>query len=134
MYLSGNINRELFQSTTCSIGPEKSEIGLDLSEKYFHALGALHGSVYFKLMDDAAYFAVNSVITDVCVLTTSFHINLLRTVRKGHLRALGKLKFRSRNLFIAEAALLDEKGREIGFGTGHFARSQIALTPEVGYI
>ncbi len=50
---------------------------------HFHAAGSLHGSVYFKALDDAAFFAVNSLVEDVFVLTTSFTVYLLRPVRRG---------------------------------------------------
>ena len=62
MYLQANINTMIFDTTTCSISLKKSEISLNITEKYFHALGAIHGSVYFKLLDDAAFFAASSVL------------------------------------------------------------------------
>lgn len=43
----------------------------------FHAAGALHGSVLFKALDDAAIFAVYSVEPEVLVVTTSFTTYLL---------------------------------------------------------
>ena len=133
MYLQANVNTLLFDSTTCKIFKERAEIGLTISEKYFHALGAIHGSVYFKLLDDAAFFAVNSIVKDVFVLTTSFNINLIRPANKGLLTAKGQLKFKSRELFVAESTLYDDKGREIAFGTGNFAKSKIMLTEKIGY-
>ncbi|CAA6828501.1 MAG: Phenylacetic acid degradation protein paaI, partial [uncultured Aureispira sp.] len=106
---------------------------LEVSPKYFHALGAMHGSVYFKLLDDAAFFSVNSIVPDVFVLTTNYNINIVRPVSQGVIRAVGTVKFISKNLWIAESTLYDEKGRTIAFGTGHFARSKVALTAEIGY-
>ena len=51
MYLQANVNTMIFNSTSCNIKEGEAEIGLTISEKYFHALGATHGSVYFKLLD-----------------------------------------------------------------------------------
>ena len=133
MYLGANFNKEIYQSTKIRIEEAFAEIKLTIEPKYFHALGAIHGSVYFKLLDDAAFFAVNSIVTDVFVLTTSFNINLIRPANKGVLTAIGKVKFRSKNLFIAESSLINEDGKEIAFGTGHFAKSKVALTEEIGY-
>jgi uncharacterized protein (TIGR00369 family) len=133
MYLQANINTMIFDSTTCKISQEKAEIGLSISEKYYHALGAIHGSVYFKLLDDAAFFAVSSIVEDVFVLTSSFNINLIRPVKDGFITALGKVKFRSKNLFVAESTLYNEAGKEIAFGTGNFARSNVSLSEEIGY-
>ena len=133
MYLEANIQKEMYESTQIQISSKQATITLDLEEKYFHALGAIHGSVYFKMLDDAAFFAVNSVVTDRFVLTTNFNINLVRPASKGRLTATGELQFQSRNLFIAHASLKDEQGKEIGFGTGHFMKSQIELTEGIGY-
>lgn len=133
MYLTSNMNTQLYESTEMTVEDEKATIKMTIDPKYFHALGAIHGSVYFKLLDDAAFFAVNSFVKDAFVLTTSFNINITRPVSKGVITATGTLKFKSRSLFVAESVLVDEKGREIAFGTGNFAKSKIPLTEEIGY-
>ncbi|WP_394748510.1 PaaI family thioesterase [Spongiimicrobium salis] len=134
MYLKSNVNTMIFDTTTCTITEGSAEIGLTISEKYFHALNAIHGSVYFKLLDDAAFFAVNSVVSDFFVLTTSFNINLVRPADHGKLTAMGSLKFKSRNSFVATSILYNEAGKEIAFGTGNFMKSKVALSPEIGYL
>ncbi len=134
MYLSANMNTHIYDTTTIKINEAEAEIGLTISKKYFHALGAIHGSVYFKLLDDAAFFAVNSIVTDVFVLTTSFNINLIRPANKGVLKSVGKVRYRSKNLWTAESTLYNEAGKEIAFGTGNFAKSKIALSEEIGYL
>lgn len=128
------MNTHIYDTTTVKISEEEAEIGLTISEKYFHALGAIHGSVYFKLLDDAAFFAVNSIVTDVFVLTTSFNINLVRPANEGVITAFGKVRYKSKNLFTAESRLVNEEGKEIAFGTGNFAKSKIALSEEIGYL
>jgi uncharacterized protein (TIGR00369 family) len=110
-----------------------AEIEVDVEERFFHAANAVHGSVYFKLLDDAAFFAVNSVVEEVFVLTASFQIYLLRPVDSGTLRATGRLLHGSRRLYLAEAELHDADGRPVARGSGTFMRSQIRLTPEIGY-
>ena len=133
MYLNANMNTHIYDTTTALISEGKTEISLEISEKYFHALGAIHGSVYFKLLDDAAFFAVNSIVEDAFVLTTSFNINLIRPANQGKITAFGELKFQSKNHFVAESKLYNQEGKEIGFGTGNFAKSKIPLTEEIGY-
>ena len=133
MYLNTKINVEIFPSTTVKIAQGKAEIAISVNENYFHALGAIHGSIYFKLLDDAAFFAVNSVVKDFFVLTTSFNTQLVRPVSSGRIYAKGELKFQSKNLFIAEATLYNEQDREVGFGTGNFMKSRTELTPNIGY-
>jgi len=134
MYLTANMNTHIYDTTTVSIAHETAEIGLTITEKYFHALGAMHGSVYFKLLDDAAFFAVNSIVEDVFVLTTNFNIQLIRPVNEGKIKAIGKVRFKSRNLFVAESTLYNEEGKEVAFGTGNFAKSKVALSEEIGYL
>ena len=133
MYLGANVNTKIFDTTTCKIEAEKATITLAVSENYFHALGAIHGTVYFKMLDDAAYFAVSSVVKDCFMLTSSFNINILRPVSKGKLTAIGTIRYKSSNLFAAEAKLYNQDGKEVAFGTGNFARSKMILSEEVGY-
>ena len=58
---------------------------------------------------------------------------MIRPVSTGDIKAIGTVRFKSKNLFVAESTLFDEKGREIGFGTGNFAKSKIVLSEEIGY-
>ena len=133
MYLGANINTQIFETTTCNIESEKATITIDVSERYFHALGAIHGTVYFKLLDDAAYFAASSTVKDFFMLTTSFNINIIRPVSSGKLTAIGKVRYKSASIFSAEATLYNDQGKEVAFGTGNFAKSKISLSKEVGY-
>jgi uncharacterized protein (TIGR00369 family) len=134
MYLKANINTMIFDSTTCDISLKKSEISLNITEKYFHALGAIHGSVYFKLLDDAAFFAASSLVEDVFVLTASFTINITRPVNQGSIKAIGNVRFESNNLIVAESSLYNAEGKEIAFGTGNFTKSKISLKDTEGYV
>tara|TARA_B100000963_G_C22514014_1_gene619740 strand:+ start:176 stop:613 length:438 start_codon:yes stop_codon:yes gene_type:complete len=134
MYLQANINAMIFDTTTCTISQKKSEISINITEKYFHALGAIHGSIYFKLLDDAAFFAASSVVEDVFLLTTSFTINITKPVSQGTIKAIGNIRFQSNNLIVAESSLYNEEGKEIAFGTGNFAKSKILLKDTQGYV
>lgn len=128
MYLCANVNTKIFDTTKCEIEFEKATISLAISEKYFHALGAIHGSVYFKLLDDAAYFAVQSLVEDMFVLTASFNINFLRPVNSGTITAIGKVTSKSENRFVAESTLYNEAGKKVAFGTGTFVKSNKKLS------
>ena len=134
MYLQANINTNIYDTTTIKISHEETKIGLIVDPKYFHALGAIHGSVYFKLLDDSAFFAVSSLVTDVFVLTSSFNTNLIRPVNSGKLTAIGKVRYKSKNLFVAESRLYNEFGKEIAFGTGNFVKSKVNLSENIGYL
>jgi uncharacterized protein (TIGR00369 family) len=110
-----------------------AEVSVEVDERFFHAANAVHGSVYFKLLDDAAFFAANSVVEDVFVLTASFQVHLLRPVDSGRLTARGRLLHASRRVYLAEADLFDSADRLVARGSGTFMRSHISLTPEIGY-
>jgi len=131
MYL-GAPNNDYYRPGV-TIGEGEAEIRIDVDPRFFHALLAVHGSVYFKAMDDAAFFAANSVVEDVFVLTTSFNIHLLRPISKGTLIAKGTLVSETRSLLIADAELKDERGRLIGRGTGTFMKSRMLLADVEGY-
>jgi len=133
MYLSAQINQKLYPDTKISIQEGSAEISLILKPDYHHALHALHGSVYFKMLDDSAFFAVQSVVESHFILTSSFQINFLKPVRSGVITAKGTLTFQSKNLFFGESRLFDESGREIAFGTGSFVKSEIVLSEKIGY-
>ncbi|MFT3794068.1 PaaI family thioesterase [Flavobacterium sp.] len=133
MYLSAPVNREIYDGITIAVSDERAELTLPISDKFFHAAHTIHGSVYFKLLDDAAFFAVNSIVNDVFVYTVSFNIQLLRPVTGGLVRAVGELQFKSSNLFIADSVLYDQKGRVVGRGSGNFMKSKIELTETIGY-
>jgi len=119
MYLKSNVNTHLYETTECKIELEKSTISLTISEKYFHALGAIHGS---------------TIVEDVFVLTTSFNLNLIRPANQGKITAVGTVRYKSKNLLMAESTLFNESGKEIAFGSGSFAKSKVKLTEEIGYI
>ena len=131
MYLAAPCN--VYYAPHITIGAGTAEIVIPVSEKLFHAAGAVHGATYFKVLDDAAFFAANSLVTDVFVLTANFNLYLLRPASSGEIRAVGKVVSQSRSQLIAEAVAYDSREREIARGSGTFVKSQSPLTPEIGY-
>jgi len=131
MYLAARCNEMYRPSITIAEG--SAEIGFDVGPHLHHAGRAVHGANYFKAMDDAAFFAVNSLVDDVFVLTVSFNVYFLRPISEGSVLARGKVINASRNLWVAEAPLEDDRGRLLGRGSGSFMRSQTALTDAMGY-
>ncbi len=97
------------------------------------AADAVHGSVYFKLLDDAAFFAVNSLIADYFALTASFTTYLLRPISEGIMKARGKVVFAGAKSYLAESTVSDSQGKEIARGSGNFVVSKIRLKSEMGY-
>lgn len=117
-----------------TVSEAAAKIILPVREDHFHAARAVHGFVYFKLLDEAAFFAANSLVEDVFVLTTDFHVNLLRPVTSGALRAEGKVTYQSKGQILAEAVLYTEDGKQAARGSGTFVRgaTQLSTVPYYG--
>lgn len=125
--------QQLFPSRLLLAEEGVSRIEADLSPRHFHAANAVHGAVYFKLLDDAAFFAANSLVTDMFVLTTNFTVLLTRPVGEGPVVAEGRWVSGRRRTLFAEARLLGPDGEEVGRGSGVFLRSHIPLASLPGY-
>ena len=132
LYASAPINR-LFDSTLAILGDGRARISFVIDERYFHAAGAAHGTIYFKMLDDAAFYAANTLVSDRFLLTTSFNLHFTRPLKSGKVIAEGRWISGRRRVLVAEASLMDEEGEEIGRGTGTFMRSHIPLSSLPGY-
>ena len=132
LYASAPIN-DLFASRLAIAEPGVARISFEVDERVYHAAGAAHGTIYFKMLDDAAFYAANSLVSDRFLLTTGFNLHFTKPVRGGKVIAEGRWISGKRRVFIAEAHLTDEQGDEIGRGTGTFMRSRIALSGLAGY-
>ncbi len=131
MYHNHPLNK--FYNAKISISENKSEIILPIQDKFHHAASAVHGSVYWKLLDDSAFFSVNSIVKDVFVLTASFTIYLLSPISSGTLIAKGKLVSSARSQFIAESVIMNDLGEQIARGSGVYIRSKLRLEAKMGY-
>jgi len=131
MYLEAPINESYRPSI--EVSDSEAVIEIEVRDDLFHSFGAVHGSVYFKMLDDAAFFAANSLERTVVVLTTSFTTYLTRPVSSGRLRSIGRVVNRNKSQFIAEAILYDSEGNELGRGSGVFVRSKVPLSEARGY-
>ena len=131
MYLAAPVNK--IYMPEIKVSDSTAEISIELFEKFYHSAGAIHGSVYFKMLDDAAFFAANSLETDVFVLTTSFTTYITRPVTSGRLTAIGKVVNQNKSQFIAESIAYNDKGKEVARGSGLFVRSKILLADIESY-
>lgn len=131
MYLSAPFNDIFEPELTVTEG--EAEVSFDAGPHLHHAGDAVHGSTYFKALDDAAFFAVNSLVEDVFVLTVTFNVQLLRPIAEGRMTARGKVVHAGRSVWVADSSLVDERGRLLGRGTGTFMRSKIALADIAAY-
>lgn len=132
LYASAPIN-SLFQSKLAITGQGLSRLTFSITEDVYHAAGAAHGTIYFKMLDDAAFYAANTLATDTFLLTTSFNLHFTKPVKEGEVVAEGKWVSGKRRVMVAESRLVDSEGEEIGRGTGTFMRSRIPLSSLPGY-
>lgn len=131
MYQAAPINE--FYKPSMRVEEGEATIEIDVKREFFHAAHAVHGSSYFKMLDDAAFFAANSLEPEVFVLTTSFTTYITRPISEGKMIAKGKVVNRNKSQFIAEAVVYDQEGNEIGRGNGIFVRSKMRLIDAMGY-
>jgi acyl-coenzyme A thioesterase PaaI-like protein len=126
LYAAAPINR-LFPSRLSIVTSGHAEIRFDVTPDHFHAAGAAHGTTYFKMLDDAAFYAANSLVSDRFLLTTAFNL------KAGPVIAHGRWISGRRRVFVADAFLVDGSGEEVARGTGTFMRSSFPLSGLSGY-
>ena len=131
MYLSAPVNE--YYAPEIHISKGQAQVSIPVRRDFFHAANAVHGAVYFKLLDDSSFFAANSLVEDVFVLTVSYNVYFTRPVSEGVMKATGKVVQASRRLIIVESVVVDSEENEIARGSGTFMRSKINLTEEIGY-
>jgi uncharacterized protein (TIGR00369 family) len=130
MYVGAPINQ--FFRPSIHIEDGSAEVRMIVRPDMHHAAHAAHGAVYFKVLDDAAFFSVQSLVTETFVLTVSFSFYLLAPVVDGEMLASGRVVHQSKRLFIAESAI-DVGGQIVARGSGSFMRSTVRLEEKIGY-
>ena len=131
MYVNGPINQ--FFRPLIHVEEGAAEIRMAVRPDMHHAAHAAHGAVYFKMLDDASFFAVQSLVTDTFVLTVSFQVYLLAPVAEGEMVATGTVVHQTKRLFLAESVVhLAET--VVARGNGTFMRSATRLDEQVGYV
>ncbi|MFT5591722.1 MAG: hypothetical protein ACI8SR_000077 [Oceanicoccus sp.] len=131
MYQAAPVNE--FYKPVMTVTQGQAEISIHTDARHHHSAGGMHGSVYFKMLDDAAWFACNSLESEVFVLTTSFTTYITRPISEGKITAVGKVVNKNNSQWIAEAILYNEEGKELARGNGIFVRSKVALANAKGY-
>ena len=122
-----------FTGARVSVKKGEAKIILPVKKEFFHAAGAMHGALYFFALDNAAFFAANSLVEDVFVLTTSFTTYITRPVSEGVVKSIGRVVNQNRSQFICESVLFDSNEKEIARATGIFVKSKIPLSDKIGY-
>jgi uncharacterized protein (TIGR00369 family) len=132
LYASAPING-MFDSRIALPRAGRSEIRFTVGGDSFHAAGAAHGTLYFKMLDDAAFYAANGLVSDRFLLTTAFNLHFTKPMTAGEALAEGRWISGRRRVLVADARIVDSTGEECARGTGTFLRSHISLTSLAGY-
>ena len=132
LYRHAAINR-LFASEIEIPQAGLARIRFEVGPETDHAAGAAHGTLYFKMMDDAAFYACNAMVSDRFLLTTAFNLVFTRPLKAGPVVAEGRWISGRRRVFVGEARLILPDGEEAARGTGTFMRSHIPLSSLEGY-
>lgn len=127
LYKQGNINETHFPDAEITVASEKAQISCTINEQWHHAKGSMHGAIFFKMLDDAAYFAAASVEKDKFLVTKSYALDFIRPHVDGKITAEGTLQSRTDQEYIASAVLKNEQGKIIGKGQGVFVKSKLDL-------
>jgi uncharacterized protein (TIGR00369 family) len=130
MYVEAPVNQ--FFRPAIQIRQGAAEIRMHVRPDMHHAARSAHGAVYFKMLDDAAFFSVQSLVQDTFVLTVSFQVYLLAPVPDGEMISTGKVVHQTKRLFVAES-VIEVGGEPVARGSGSFMRSSVKLDATIGY-
>lgn len=113
-----------------SIAEGEADILVPLRKELQDPSGRLRSSICINVMNDAATYAVSSLVGRGGTHTESFNVSLTDTVPSGDLLARGCFVGMSGSRYLAESILVDSEGREIGRADGVFILSQTTVLGE----
>ena len=123
MYRYAPINAAERHESRVRVGAGTAVATAPVKEEFCHTAGGLHGSGYFKLLDDAAFFAAQSMNPTHFVVTTSFTSYITKVVvpaKVPTLTSTGTVTSSTKGLILAEAVLRTPDGTEVARGSGTF--------------
>src|SRR3546814_16984043 len=121
LYRHAAINA-LFESTIEIVEEGFARIRFVVDDRVHHAAAAAHGTLYFKMLDDAAFYACNSLVTDRFLLTTAFNLNFTRPLKGGEVIAEGRWVSGRRRVFVGYARRIASPAKEEARGKGKVVR------------
>ncbi|MBP7398736.1 MAG: PaaI family thioesterase [Chitinophagales bacterium] len=127
MFLKAPVT-QLFKNSSIEIAPNKCMITWNVDSHFFHAGKSLHGAAYFKMLDDAAYFAAASLNDIQFILTKTFQVKFIRPVTGGLITAEGISKMNAQGNIKATSVLRSQDNKILASGEGEFAISKLLLS------
>lgn len=134
LFKSAPINQSIFKNSRVELSEGVATYHLKVEEEFLHGGNAMHGAIYFKLLDDSAYFAAASLVTDYFLLTKSYQVQFIRPVHLEQVTAKGKVEEIGDHEIIATSEIFNEQGKLVAKGEGVFVRSKKGLSDLEGYL
>ncbi|PLX98504.1 MAG: hypothetical protein C0623_12580 [Desulfuromonas sp.] len=85
------------------------------------------------MLDDACYFACQSIEKECFLVTSNFNIQFIAPVTSGIMLVRAQVNATTRNVRFASGEIFDQKNRLVATGNGSFMPSRLKLSEEVGY-
>ena len=126
-YLAARSNELLDLGIRISEG--EADIVIPLREDVSSDRGNVLDALCISIMNDAAYYAVNSLVGHAPVATVSFNASLTRAHPAGDLLARGRFVGMSADRYLADSILTDSAGTEVGRGEGEFTIAEGGQPP-----
>lgn len=133
LFQSAPLNQGIFKGSDLEVEFERATLRLAIGNQYFHAAEAMHGAIYFKLLDDSAYFAAASIENTYFLLTKSYTIHFRRPVMEDTLTAIGKVIEVNEREILATSEIYNSAGKLVANGEGVFVRSTKRLQALDGF-
>lgn len=133
LFAAAPVNRLMYSGGQMEVSHGASRYVWEVQPDFFHGAEALHGTAYFKLLDDAAYFASASLEETYFLVTKSFELDFLRPVEQGKLVAEGKVLEQTEQGIYTQAVIFQEQGKQVASGKGVFVRSRKLLADLYGF-
>jgi acyl-coenzyme A thioesterase PaaI-like protein len=128
MYSLAPVNVNAYKHSVSIPTFGEANVTATIQPELFHGGNAMHGSTFFKLLDDSAWFASQSLFLDYFIVTASFNTYIMKSISQYHidknlsLIAKGRVITATKHLIVAESELFC--GNEIvakGSGTFMFS-------------
>ncbi|OEK06549.1 PaaI family thioesterase [Roseivirga misakiensis] len=126
--------QKILSGAEMKVSEGKATYKLAIKQDYFHAAEAMHGAIYFKMLDDAAYFAAASMESTYFLLTKTYNIEFIRPVLIDQLIAVGEIISVEENRFLSKSSIQNSARKVVATGEGIFVRSKKLLANQGGYL
>lgn len=112
---------------TLKISEGKAQLSLQVQPAQLHWSGAADPGVLLTLLHDALFYAGQSLVWDVRLLSVTFAAELMDSVALEEVAAIGRVYSVDQSLITAEARLYNAQERQVAHGSAKLSRSNLPL-------